>query len=115
MRTVEDPMNARPNKKYRNDKKIPAHQNSDPFGNLPWVHTSMKAELDAAYELSDEEFKHCCNWWFCLISWKKRDLHKEDEIQFTQKEWSTLASKLNFQDDGSVPKSNEPIIVRVIR
>lgn len=114
MSTVEGPMTSSPYKKGKNEKEVSVDRGADP-GILRWVHGSMKPELDAAYKLSDEEFKNCCNWWFCLISWKKRDLDKQERIQFAQKEWSVLPTQLNFKDDGSGPKSNEPIAVRVIR
>lgn len=115
MSMFSDPVNETPSVKRRRSDVMISIPN---IGSLRWVHKRMKPDLEAAFKTSEEEFKNCCNWWYCLIMWKKKDVTKEDRNHFAQGGFGTLPSQLNFNDDsgsGTNLKMNEPIAVRIIR
>lgn len=72
-------------------------------------------DLEAAFLLSEDEFKNCCNWWYSLIMWKKRELTKEDKIHLGQAAFNLSPAQLNSVEEGGATKFNEPIGVRVIK
>ena len=81
---------------------------------LRWVHDTMKTSLNEAHSKSAQEFTNCCNWWYRVILWKKKEFTKTDKDQFCQSAFGTLAVQLQYNENGATT-GNEPIGVKVHR